>query len=213
MILILSRHGNTFERDEAPRIVGAKEDVPLTSEGEAQARSLGLALDDAGVRLDCLYAGPLRRTVDYAGIAAAASSQYCVVVTDERLRELDFGSWSGLTDSQIAERFGYDVLQAWRKEGRRPEGCGWGPTEDLVRSNIRSLADSLSGMSLCVTSNGILRYALELDPDAFAARSRNGGFRVKTGNICAFLRNREGFRLLFWDERPRSSLFSGPFRA
>jgi broad specificity phosphatase PhoE len=208
-MLIFARHGNTFEREEVPRIVGANEDIPLTSEGREQALALGRALRDSGVEVSRVLAGPLSRTLQFARIAVGAAGCGMEVSTDERLRELDFGSWSGMSDPEVISTFGEEALRAWRKQGRRPEGCGWTPSEQLVRSNLKSLVAGAGGNTLCVTSNGILRYAMELDPVAFASTGRDGGFRVKTGNVCAFRITRTGTTLLFWNQEPTALLFRG----
>jgi probable phosphoglycerate mutase len=201
-MLILARHGNTFEKGDTPRIVGAYEDLPLTAKGREQAHVLGRALKEAGIKLDCVRAGPLSRTRLYAQIASADSGYLGDVLVDPVLRELDFGAWSGLTDEQVATKFGQAAVDAWRRRGRRPDGCGWAPAEDVVRSGLVALAGQLQGTTLCVTSNGVLRYAMELDPAAFAKRGTDGGFRVKTGRICVFRRSSLGLKLLLWDEKP-----------
>jgi broad specificity phosphatase PhoE len=201
-MLILARHGNTFERGETPRMVGAHEDPPLTAEGREQAHQLGRALKEAGVRLDCVRAGPLRRTLVHAQIAAADAGYARNVVVDPALRELDFGSWSGLSDEQVAQSFGHAAIYAWRRDGRRPENNDWAPTEAAVRAGLGKLQAEIQGTTLCVTSNGVLRYAMEYDAEAYAERGINGGFRVRTGCICVFRRTLKGLKLVLWNEKP-----------
>jgi broad specificity phosphatase PhoE len=52
--IVIVRHGNTFEAGETPRRIGARTDLPLTADGQAQADALGRwfaaqrAVDDAG---------------------------------------------------------------------------------------------------------------------------------------------------------------------
>ena len=44
MDILCARHGNTFAPGQRAVFVGAKEDLPLTEEGETQARDLAIAL-------------------------------------------------------------------------------------------------------------------------------------------------------------------------
>ncbi|MET0547405.1 MAG: histidine phosphatase family protein [Caulobacterales bacterium] len=210
MILLFARHGNTFEANEIPRIVGAYEDMPLTQAGEEQARMLGRALKESGLHLDAILAGPLQRTSRFAEIAAAEAGFQGGVRIDPRLRELDFGGWSGLSDDEVAARFGQSALDDWRKHGRRPQSADWAPAEANVRADLASLAAETAEQAavLCVTSNGVLRYAMELDPAAFAAHAPNGGFRVKTGRICGFIRKQAGLEIAFWDEKPSAEILA-----
>ncbi len=204
MVLLFARHGNTFEAHETPRIVGAHEDLALTHKGEEQARSAGDAIKDSGIDLKTIVSGPLIRTRRFAEIVAEKVGFSGAVRIDERLRELDFGAWSGLSDDEIADRFGLAALEEWRKHGRPHAAAHWAPGEDEIRSNLRALTAELASgePALCVTSNGVLRYAMELDPAAFAKQGKEGGFRVKTGRLCAFRREGGQLRLVFWDLAP-----------
>ena len=94
------RHGAT-EWSEAGRHTG-RTDVPLTTEGEDQARRLGDQLRDrlAGRAFARVLVSPLaraRRTCELAGLGDRAE-----VVAD--LVEFDYGDYEGLTTEQIRER-------------------------------------------------------------------------------------------------------------
>ena len=89
------RHGAT-EWSAAGRHTG-RTDVPLTAEGEAQARRLGEAL--AGQRFGLVLVSPLaraRRTCELAGFGGQAE-------VDPDLVEFDYGDYEGLTSAQIRE--------------------------------------------------------------------------------------------------------------
>lgn len=206
-MLLFARHGNTFGKGETPRMVGAHEDLPLTEEGREQARRLGLALKQAGVELHEVRAGPLSRTLDFARIAAAAAGLRREVCVDERLRELDYGDWAGLTDAGLVARFGQASVDAWRLRGEAPVAAGWKPDADAVRASLSGLATDSREGTLCVTSNGLLRYVMDLDRQAFAARGADGGFRVQTGRLCAFRRVGETLKLVLWNAAPDAEVF------
>lgn len=97
--LFLVRHGETVWHD-GNRYTGSS-DVALTPRGHEQARELGAWA--AGARLDALYTSDLSRSIETARPSAEATG--LPLVTDARLREVDFGEGEGLRLAQIRERF------------------------------------------------------------------------------------------------------------
>lgn len=98
-VLLLARHGET-DWNAAQRWQGHA-DVPLNPRGIQQARELAETLRD--IELDAIYASDLARAHTTARIVGETKG--LTVTTMTALREVDVGSWSGLTNSQIAERF------------------------------------------------------------------------------------------------------------
>lgn len=93
--LVLVRHGETAD-NVAGRFLG-RSDPDLTDRGRAQARLLSprvTALVDVTV-----VTSPARRAVSTAEELGAAAT-----VSDGAFREIDFGDWEGLTQSEVAER-------------------------------------------------------------------------------------------------------------
>ncbi len=91
----LVRHGET-EWTLSGQHTGST-DVELTAAGEDQARALAPVL--AGREFAAVFTSPLaraRRTAELAGFPDA--------VVDERLVELDYGDYEGLTTKQIREQ-------------------------------------------------------------------------------------------------------------
>lgn len=97
--ILLARHGETDWNREG-RYQGWA-DPSLNERGRAQARTLADQLRNEP--LDAFYASDLRRAHETAVIVAVPHG--LPVVADPGLREVDVGSWSGLTHSQIEERF------------------------------------------------------------------------------------------------------------
>src|SRR5213076_218915 len=97
--LLLARHGETDWNREG-RWQGWA-DPPLNAAGRAQAHELAEQL--RSVPFDAVYSSDLRRAHETAEIVAAPHA--VPVVADLGLREIDVGSWSGLTRSAIEERF------------------------------------------------------------------------------------------------------------
>ena len=96
--LLFARHGQTDWNREG-RWQGHA-DVPLNALGREQARALAARL--AGDPLAALYSSDLRRALETAEIVGRALR--LDVVSEPGLREIDVGSWSGLTGDEIAAR-------------------------------------------------------------------------------------------------------------
>lgn len=200
--LILARHGNTFGPGETPVWVGAKEDLPLVEKGEAQAESLGKALASADVKLDRIITGPLRRTRRAADLVADAIDFSGPIEIDERLKEIDYGPWGGLSDAEIVEAFGEAPLAAWRDRHEVPEGAGWSPSPATLKANAMAVLNDArrsSGTVLVITSNGILRFF-------HAALGFGGDAKVKTGHVGAADLTPDGDKPRFWNLDPAGGL-------
>jgi broad specificity phosphatase PhoE len=93
--LLLTRHGNAAPDDV---ILGGRLDLPLTGKGRAEAQALAGRL--TGIRIDRVIASPMLRALETARIVAGGRP----VEVDERLRELEYGRWEGLTHAEIQSR-------------------------------------------------------------------------------------------------------------
>jgi broad specificity phosphatase PhoE len=151
-IILLARHGQS-DWNETRRWQGHA-DRPLTEKGRAQARALAERL--AHVALDAVYSSDLRRAADTA--AEVARTQGLEVIELPELREVDVGSWSGLTRDQAEERFP-EGFARWR------EGFpGWDDGESYEQMTVRVLDAVLgvaraneSGPALVVSHGGPIR--------------------------------------------------------
>ncbi len=147
--IVLVRHGETdWNRDH--RVQGHT-DVPLNQEGRRQARALADLLD--GHVFDAVYSSDLSRALETATILAEPRSLQ--VRTRAALREKDFGTWEGLTRSEVRERF----------RDRRPGGRGDAETTEEMAARtvdaILGIASAHSGETvLVITHRGPLRAAL-----------------------------------------------------
>jgi 2,3-bisphosphoglycerate-dependent phosphoglycerate mutase len=147
-LVILARHGES-DWNAARRFQGHA-DRPLTERGRRQAEELARRL--AGLPLDAVYASDLARARDTA--AAAATAQGLEVETLRELREVDVGSWSGLTREEAERRFpdGYRRWLDW--------DAGWDDGETYekmgarVAAAIRRLGARHPGGRILVVSHG-----------------------------------------------------------
>ena len=120
-IVWLARHGET-EWSRALRHTG-RTDIPLTAEGEAEARALREPL--AAIDFDRVFCSPLgraRETCELAGLGEWAELR-------DSLLEWDYGEYEGITSEEIHERRPDWLL--WR------DGCpgGEGPEEIGARAD------------------------------------------------------------------------------
>lgn len=230
MKLILARHGNTFAPQDKVVWVGSANDLPLVESGMAQAKRLADAL--AHTKLAAIYCAPLLRTKRMAQEVAAAQMQPLTPIIDNRLTELDYGDWSGLSDSEIIERFGEAALTNWVERSIWPEDCHWGASEAKVCEEVQDFVLALSSKHdkddtvLVVSSNGRLRYFLKLVEGEFARRLASKSFKMGTGRVSmltgksalpAGTAGNDGsgqgadYSLSFWNEQPDTLLkaFSG----
>jgi broad specificity phosphatase PhoE len=103
-VVYLVRHGETTLNTEG-RLQGGTIDAPLTAKGESQVEAIAslLARELAGRSSPIrLQSSPLGRALATARIIAARVPTTPTAI-DERLREIDFGRWTGLTFAEIEQ--------------------------------------------------------------------------------------------------------------
>jgi probable phosphoglycerate mutase len=156
--IYLVRHGET-EWNRDGRWQGHA-DVALNAAGRDQAARLARHLADAGIRFDRLYSSDLRRAWETAvGIGAEVGLQPLPVTA---LREIDLGTWSGRTRSEIAAAFPEEWARVQREEDV-PRGGGETYSALLLRvvDWLEGTARTNAGRSVCaVTHGGCIRAAL-----------------------------------------------------
>ncbi|MGC4084739.1 MAG: histidine phosphatase family protein [Vicinamibacterales bacterium] len=116
--VIVLRHGLT-DWNDGGRFQGHA-DVPLNATGRAQAAAAGERL--AGLGITRIFASDLSRAGETARIVATRCG--LPVQTDARLREVDVGSWAGLSMDEAGrlEPDFWPALREGRDFRRSPEG-------------------------------------------------------------------------------------------
>lgn len=107
--VFMVRHGATVLSAE-DRFAGAT-DVALSDEGRVQTRRLAERLSSE--KIVAVYASPLGRTMETAGILAAPHR--LEVQTRDGLREISHGRWEQLTRREVEERFPAEAAE-WEKD-------------------------------------------------------------------------------------------------
>ena len=105
--LFLVRHAES--EWNAQRRWQGRGDPPLSEHGREQA---GIAAEHLSGDVDVAFASPQLRAIETAEIIAKKLG-LGEVSTDEGLREIDVGEWTGLTIDAVESRWG-DELKAWR---------------------------------------------------------------------------------------------------
>jgi len=134
LTLLLTRHGST-PRSEPEQHLGQRIDLELSEGGRAAAEALGRRLE--GVELARIIASPLRRARETAELVVPGAS----VELDDRLMEMDYGRWEGLTYEQILARDG-DARRIWEADPASL-ACPDGESGSDVARRVRSWLEEL----------------------------------------------------------------------
>jgi broad specificity phosphatase PhoE len=126
--VLLARHGES-DWNAAQRWQGHA-DRPLTELGRSQAEVLAARLEH--VELAAVYASDLERARETARAVALRKGMDVITRTD--LREVDVGSWSGLTRREV-EALEPDGVLRWAEGGK-----GWQGGESYEEMGARVVA-------------------------------------------------------------------------
>ena len=124
----LARHGES-DWNAANRFQGHS-DRPLTELGRKQAHALADLV--AGERVEAIYSSSLERALETARIVGARTG--LDVTTRDDLREVDTGSWSGLSRAEVKQRFP-EGFERWVSGD-----AGWDDGESYEQMAARVLA-------------------------------------------------------------------------
>jgi broad specificity phosphatase PhoE len=148
LTIYLCRHGDTAW--SASRRLAGRTDIPLVEQGEANARQVGRRVGQN--RFDRVIVSPLmraRRTAELAGFGEVAA-------VDDRLIEMNFGTYEGLTVEEIhRERPGWTYLRDGCPEGEMPDDVS--RRADALLSDLLSDLRATGGMILLFGHSVILR--------------------------------------------------------
>jgi broad specificity phosphatase PhoE len=164
--LLLARHGQS-DWNEARRWQGFA-DRPLTERGRAQAEELADRL--AEIPLDAIYSSDLRRARETA--AAVGRRQGLEPTRLPGLREVNVGSWEGLTRGEAEAKFP-EGFRRWQNGGTGWEdGETYGEMSKRVLDTAREIAAAHAGARVLVVAHGgpiraIHAAALGLDVEAY----------------------------------------------
>lgn len=146
--VLLARHGES-DWNRSKRWQGFA-DRPLTDLGRRQAAELAKRLEET--ELDAVYSSDLRRARETA--EAVARVKGLSVQTTSDLREVDVGSWSGLTRAEAEARYP-EHYERWLQGG---EGWDDGETYEQLGTRVvravQRIATAHEGERVLVVAHG-----------------------------------------------------------
>jgi len=150
--IFLARHGESDWNVEK-RFQGHS-DRPLTERGRVQAHALADLVGSE--KIDAVYTSPLSRARETAEIVAARAGLEAVALPE--LREVDTGSWSGLSRADVEARFP-EGFARWRSGGSGWEdGESYEEMAERVIGALRKIAeDHPDGRVLVISHGGPIR--------------------------------------------------------
>lgn len=158
MHLFLIRHGQTKHNND--RRYQGSTDTPLNETGELQAKEIAKRLSDK--KFAAIYSSDLQRAVQTAEFIA--KKHKLVVKQDERLREISFGDWEGMSYDEI-QKISPDLLEKWINDPTNISPPN-GETLNQLASRVKSAIDEIKSKYkaeesvLLVTHGGVIRTLL-----------------------------------------------------
>src|SRR5690606_4032851 len=117
--LVLLRHGQSTWNAE--NLFTGWVDVPLSEQGEQEAKRGGELLRERGLLPDAVHTSLLRRAIVTANIALDAADRLWIPVRrDWRLNERHYGALQGKNKKQTLEQFGEEQFMLWRRSYDTP---------------------------------------------------------------------------------------------
>ena len=178
--ILLARHGET-EWNRLGRWQGHA-DPPLNETGRSQAAALAERLEGDGIA--AVYSSDLRRASETARIVAGRLG--LEVTEDRALREIDVGSWSGLTRDEVRERYP-DGFARWLAGEIGHDGETREQLAARVIPTVERIAHAHPGATvLVVTHGGVIRTLLRHaagDPGAVLENTATVALALIAGSI------------------------------
>ena len=175
MKIYSTRHGQT-EYNRLDLILGTT-DLPLNETGEAQARELAEEVARLG-DVDVIIASPLLRAQTTARAVAERCGLY--IVTDERLREWDYGEFEG--KSRYTAGFAETKLDFGVRMGRTGESVL--QLAHRVYAALDDIIAEYSGKNVLIVSHGGVCRIIETYFSDMTAEQFAGWFMGNCQIIC-----------------------------
>lgn len=202
-ILIIARHGNTFEKGETPRRVGARTDLPLVDSGRVQARAIGHWLKSNGLYPEAVYSSQLQRTKETAELALKEAGYKEPVYPLAIFNEIDYGPDENLPEDAVIARVGEPALKDWDAKATVPDGWAFDPEQCIEnwKDFAGHIVEDQQNCVMVVTSNGIARFAPYITDD-FDSFAQKHGIKISTGAVCVLQYENGRWTVKDWNVKP-----------
>lgn len=166
--LYLARHGQTEEN--LKRIFQGHLPGVLTEEGKRQAAELGEALED--IELDAVVSSDLQRVKDTVKIALG--DRKLPWTTTELLREIDWGSWTGL------------CLSAVDRDNPPADVETWAMLYDRAGKFLDYIRRDYPGKRVLVAGHGQINRAVQARIEGIPVENLNAIPLMRNGEVRKF---------------------------
>jgi probable phosphoglycerate mutase len=157
--IIIVRHGLTEWNKEG--VFRGRADIPLSETGRRQADLLGRHL--ASETIDRIYSSPLTRAKETAQVIANYTTKGGVSVSD-RLIDISYGEWEGLSHQEVKERYP-ELYKKWMRspdQVRFPNGESLSIVKRRAFSEILDILDKHKGGLVLVVAHRVVNKVLIL---------------------------------------------------
>ncbi len=201
--LIIARHGNTFEKDEIPRRVGGRTDLPLVESGRTQARAIGAWLKRAALRPHPVYCSDLKRTKETAELALSEAGYKEPIYPLSIFNEIDYGPDENKTEDDVVARIGTQAIKDWDEKAIVPKGWNFDPVACINhwKDFASHIVDDAQECVMVVTSNGIARFAPHITGDFEGFKAKHP-LKISTGALCILSHDNGRWHVVGWNVNP-----------
>lgn len=152
--LVLVRHGQSLWNMEN-RFTGWV-DVPLTAQGEEEARSAGVKL--AGIEFQVAYTSALTRAQRTLALIMEENGWNLPVIRDQALNERHYGDLQGMNKDEMRVQFGEEQVKIWRRSYDVPPPNGEALKDTAARTlpffDRCIMGDVRQGKNVLVVAHG-----------------------------------------------------------
>ena len=155
---LLLRHAHSVA-NKAGILAGQLEGIGLSKDGIAQVNKLTSSFEN--LKIDRIISSPMQRCLETVeGIARSKRKRISI---DERLIEMNYGSWSGKKLSKLSRMKEWKVIQTKPSAFRFPQGESFKELEERIESLLKDLSRKYPKETILIITHGdIVKIAASL---------------------------------------------------
>ena len=155
---LLLRHAHSVA-NKAGILAGQLEGIGLSKDGIAQVNKLTSSFEN--LKIDQIISSPMQRCLETVeGIARSKRKRISI---DERLIEMNYGSWSGKKLSKLSRMKEWKVIQTKPSAFRFPQGESFKELEERIESLLKDLSRKYPKETILIITHGdIVKIAASL---------------------------------------------------
>jgi probable phosphoglycerate mutase len=155
---LLLRHAHSVA-NKAGILAGQLEGIGLSKDGIAQVNKLTSSFEN--LKIDRIISSPMQRCLET--VEGIARSKRKRISTDERLIEMNYGSWSGKKLSKLSRMKEWKVIQTKPSAFRFPQGESFKELEERIESLLKDLSRKYPKETILIITHGdIVKIAASL---------------------------------------------------